>query len=133
METGIETYACPHCGQLISGRMLRGETPDEAAERLCSCSDAKLARERRRRRNESRRLINELFGEECREAWAVDPLPEGAVGILMNGAEAIIEGKIGGMTIDIPRVCKATIKKGGKGEVRVKRTQSSTIEKKEST
>lgn len=133
METGIETYACPHCGQLISGRMRQGETPEEAAERLCSCSTAQLARERRRRRNESRRLIEMLFGEECKGAWGVDPLPEEVVGILMNGAEAIIDGKIGSMSIDTPRVCKATIKKGGKGEVRAKRTQSRTIEQTEDT
>ena len=60
--------ACPYCGQAVAVDRREGETPADAAARVCDCIGARQAREDARRRENARALIEELFGESCREA-----------------------------------------------------------------
>lgn len=126
----IQACACPHCGQLVQCEVLPGELAEEAAERACDCIGARSARERTKRIEASRNLIYEIFGEGCRED-ELEPVEYDTAQMLLTAALLIIDGKIGQMTVDVPRICKATIKADGKGRVRAKRSQSRTIERTE--
>lgn len=128
----IQACACPHCGQLVQCEVRPGELAGEAAERECDCIGARSARERTKRIENSRDLIYALFGEGCRED-ELEPVEYDTAQMLLTAALLIIDWKIGQMTVDVPRICKATIKADGKGRVRAKRSQSCTIERTEGT
>lgn len=131
-QSDIQACACPHCGQLVQCEVLPGELAEEAAERACDCIGARSARERTKRIEDSRDLIYEIFGEGCRED-ELEPVEHDVAGMLLTAALLIIDGKISKATVDVPRICKATIKADGKGRVRATRSQSRTIERTEGT
>lgn len=122
--------ACPYCGQAVAVDRREGETPTDAAARVCDCIGARSARERTKRIESSRALIYEIFGESCREN-ELEPVEHDTVQMLLAAALLIIDGKISKATVDVPRICKATIKADGKGRVRATRSQSRTIERTE--
>lgn len=128
----IQACACPHCGQLVQCEVMPGELAGEAAERACDCIGARSARERTKRIEGSRALIYEIFGESCRED-ELEPVEHDTVQMLLTAALLIIDGKISKATVDVPRICKATIKADGKGRVRATSSQSRTIERTEGT
>lgn len=122
--------ACPYCGQAVAVDRREGETPADAAARTCDCIGARSARERTKRIEDSRDLIYEIFGEGCRED-ELEPVGHEIADMLLSAALLIIDGKISKATVDVPRICKATIKADGKGRVRATRSQSRTIERTE--
>lgn len=84
--------ACPYCGQAVAVDRREGETPADAAARVCDCIGARQAREDARRRENARALIEELFGERCREAYGLEPVTPDAQALLVAAADRIIEG-----------------------------------------
>lgn len=128
----IQACACPHCGQLVQCEVMPGELAEEAAERACDCIGAKVARARTKRIEDAEDLIYEIFGERCRED-ELELVEHDVAAMLLTSALLIIDGKISKATVDVPRVCKATIKADGKGRVRATRSQSRTIERTEGT
>ena len=131
-QSDIQACACPHCGQLVQCEVMPGELVGEAAERACDCIGARSARERTKRIEDSRDLIYEIFGEGCRED-ELEPVGHDTAQMLLTAALLIIDGKISKATVDVPRICKASIKADSKGRVRATRSQSRTIERTEGT
>lgn len=123
--------ACPHCGQLVACKLYPGESAEAAAERECDCAGARTARERRKRIQNSRELLHDLFGDPCGEIYGMQPVDSEVLETLKSVAVLIIDGKLGSISMDIPRAGKATIRLGRKGGICAKRSQTRAIERAE--
>lgn len=131
-EIGLRDIGCcPYCGQTVAVDRREGETPEEAAARQCECSGARLARETARRRENARMLIEQMFGEQCREAYGMEPVPPEAEGLIFAAADRIIEGSVCSAVVDVTGICKATLRADSNGSIRAKRQQGRTIERTE--
>lgn len=122
---GIGT--CRFCGQAVAVKPEAGETPDEAAVRSCDCPDARRYRLRKERVERSQEMINEMFGTGCEETYETKPIPEETIQLLKLAAVLAIDGKLTKATVQVGGICKAEIGVGGKGEIKVKRTEGRTI------
>lgn len=121
---------CPYCGQAVAVDRREGETPADAAARTCDCIGARQAREDKPREN-ARSLIEELFGESCREVYGLEPVTPEAQALLVAAADRIIEGSISSAAVAVTGICKATIRMDGNGSIRAKRQQGRVIERTE--
>lgn len=122
---------CPYCGQAVAVDRREGETPEEAAARTCDCLGARQAREDKRRRENARTLIEELFGESCREVYGLEPVTPEAQALLTAAADRIIEGSVSSAVVAVAGICKATLRMDGNGSIRAKRQQGRVIERTE--
>lgn len=122
---GIGT--CRFCGQAVAVKPEPGETPDEAALRACDCPEAKRYRLRMERVERSREMVDEMFGPGCEEEYETKPVPEETLQLLKAAAVLAIDGKLTKTTVQVGGICKAEIGTGGKGEIKVKRTEGRTI------
>lgn len=107
------------------------ETPTDAAARTCDCIGARQAREDKRRRENARSLIEELFGESCREVYGLEPVTPKAQALLVAATDRIIEGSISSAVVAVTGICKATLRMDGNGSIRAKRQQGRVIERTE--
>lgn len=123
--------ACPYCGQAVAVDRREGETPADAAARICDCIGARQAREDKRRRENARSLIEELFGESCREDYGLEPVTPEAQALLVAAADRIIEGSVASAVVAVTGICKATLRMDGNGSIRAKRQQGRVIERTE--
>lgn len=123
--------ACPYCGQAVAVDRREGETPADAAARICDCIGARQAREDKRRRENARSLIEELFGESCREVYGLEPVTPEAQALLVAAADRIIEGSVSSAVVTVTGICKATLRMDGTGSIRAKRQQGRVIERTE--
>lgn len=122
---GIGT--CRFCGQAVAVKPEPGETPDEAAVRACDCPEARRWRLRLERVERSREMVDEMFGPGCEEEYETKPVPEETLQLLKAAAVLDIDGKLTKATVQVGGICKAEIGTGGKGEIKVKRTEGRTI------
>lgn len=122
---GIGT--CRFCGQAVAVKPEPGETTEEAAVRACDCPDARRYRLRKERVERSQELVDEMFGPGCEEAYETKPVPEETLQLLKAAAVLAIDGKLTKTTVQVGGICKAEIGTGGKGEIKVKRTEGRTI------
>lgn len=120
--------ACPYCGQVVAVDRWEGETPADAAARVCDCIGARQAREDARRRENARSLIEELFGESCREVYNLKPVKPEAQALLVAAADRIIEGSVSSAVVAVTGICKAPLWVNGNGNIRAKRQQGRVIE-----
>lgn len=95
--------ACPYCGQAVAVD----------------------------RRENARSLIEELFGESCREAYGLEPVKPEAQALLVAAADRIIEGSVSSAVVAVTGICKATLRMDGFGSIRAKRQQGRVIERTE--
>lgn len=123
--------ACPYCGQAVAVDRREDETPADAAARVCDCIGARQAREDARRRENARALIEELFGERCREVYGLEPVTPEAQALLVAAADRIIEGSVSSAAVAVTGICKATLRMDGSGSIRAKRQQGRVIERTE--
>lgn len=123
--------ACPYCGQPVAVDRREGETPADAAARVCDCIGARQAREDARRRENARALIEELFGERCREVYGLEPVTPEAQALLVAAADRIIEGSVSSAAVAVTGICKATLRMDGNGSIRAKRQQGRVVERTE--
>ena len=122
---GIGT--CRFCGQAVAVKPDPGETPDEAAVRACDCQEARRYCLRMERVERSREMVDEMFGPGCEEEYETKPVPEETLQLLKAAAVLAIDGKLTKATVQVGGICKAEIGTGGKGEIKVKRTEGRTI------
>lgn len=122
---GIGT--CRFCGQAVAIQPMEGETREEAAVRACDCPDAEQYRLCMERVERSQEMIDEMFGKGCEEAYETKPVPEETLQLLKAAAVLAIDGKLTKATVQVGGICKEEIGVGGKGEIKVKRTEGRTI------
>lgn len=122
---GIGT--CRFCGQAVAVKPEPGETKEEAAVRVCDCQEARRYRLRKERVERSQKMIDEMFGKGCEEAYETKPVTEETLQLLKAAAVLAIDGKLTKTTVQVGGICKADIGVGGKGEIKVKRTEGRTI------
>ena len=68
-----------------------------------------------------------MFGPGCEEAYETKPVPEETLHLLKAAAVLAIDGKLTKATVQVGGICKAEIGVGGKGEIKVKRTEGRTM------
>lgn len=83
------------------------------------------------RRENARTLIEELFGERCREVYGLEPVTPEAQALLVAAADRIIEGSIFSAAVAVTGICKATLRADLFGSIRAKRQQGRVIERTE--
>lgn len=123
--------ACPYCGQAVAVDRREGETPTDAAARVCDCIGARRAREDALRRENARSLIEELFGDSCREVYGLEPVTPEDQALLVAAADRIIEGRVSSAVVTVMGICKATLRMDGSGSIRAQRQQGRVIERTE--
>lgn len=101
--------ACPYCGQAVAVDRREGETPADAAARVCDCIGARQAR----------------------EAYGLEPVTPETQALLVAAADRIIEGSVSSAAVAVTGICKATLRMDGNGSIRAKRQQGRVIERTE--
>lgn len=114
---------CPHCGQIVQVEPKAGETPTEAAERVCRCAGAMAARSRAEQIDKAREMIDALFGDDCYEKYGVARVGDKTLAVLSLLCVDVIDGEISGAKIQINGLCRADVSIGAKGELKLKRTE----------
>lgn len=122
---GVAT--CPFCGQLVAAVPEDEETPQEAAARVCDCYEAKKWRIRKERLEAANETLDATFGEESEERYGMKPVPEETLQLLRMLARMLVDNQIDNASIQCGDICKATLKVGGKGEIKIERSEGRKI------
>lgn len=122
---GVEV--CPFCGQLVAVERESGETPQDAAARVCTCIDAKQYRYRKKRLETANEKLENLFGEGAQELNALRPVRPEAMQLLKQLIQMLVDGQIDSAAIQCGEICKASLSLNSKGFIKVQRTEGKTF------
>lgn len=118
---------CPYCGQVISATLQDGETSTEAAIRLCDCDRARMHKRRVERLEQAKDTLHDTFGEEAAERYGLKVVPEEVMELLQTLARMLVDDKIVSVTVQCADSCKAKLAVGGKGEIKITRSEGWSI------
>lgn len=117
MGVVTKTGGCIYCGQ-IGTVEVEDNTPDEVVDKEvtinCSCTSAKVARDRKKKQAKAQENVEELFAnhsEDVRE-------------FLKAAVVLIGENMVDKISVDTGRKVKAQITKTSKGNIKVERTET---------
>lgn len=122
------TGVCRHCGQTIDlGAMYATqEEADAAAEELCECPAATVARRKRAQVEAAKEKVRQLFGDGADELGFRSLAGDGAVDLLERTVELIALGPISSATFNVRGQCKAKLTVSTKGKIKVSRSEVSS-------
>ena len=118
---------CPYCGQVISATLQDGETSAEAAIRLCNCAHALRHKRRVERLEQAKDTLYDTFGEEAAEKYGLKAVSEEVMDLLQTLARMLVDDKIVSVTVQCADSCKAKLAVGGKGEIKITRSEGWSI------
>lgn len=124
-EPAVTAGVCKHCGQMIElgGGYATQEDADAAAEELCDCPTASIARRKRAQVEAAKGKVRQLFGEGAEELGFRPLAGEGAVDLLERAVELIALGPISSATFNVRGQCKAKLTVSTKGKIKVSRSE----------
>lgn len=111
---------CKFCGQITALEVPTDWTEEmcnELETELCECVEAQRYSRKKKKKEKASEAIEEQFGEK-----AENKVEEKVVGLLIDIADAVIEGKINSGVLDIGNGIKSKIATTAKGFVKVERT-----------
>lgn len=126
MAVGIMAE-CPYCGQVISATLQDGETSTEAAIRLCDCVSARMHKRRMERLEQAKDTLQDTFGEEADEKYGLKAVSEEVMDLLQTLTRMLVDDKIVSVTVQCADNCKAKLAVGGKGEIKITRSEGWSI------
>lgn len=121
----ITTGVCRHCGQIqdLGGEYGTQEEANAAAEELCDCTTATIARRKRAQVEAAKEKVRQLFGEGAEELGFRPLAGDGAVDLLERAVELIALGPISSATFNVRGQCKAKLTVSTKGKIKVSRSE----------
>jgi len=111
----IQTGACRFCGQIYqfeTDGAASEEQLDKWAEEKCDCLEARIANNKTRRCLEAEEALKQILGDKYEEY-------EEAAGIVVLGAELILQDKATKVMVDTGEGTKLSISINAKGVVKV--------------
>lgn len=122
-SSDIQTGACHYCGQIYQfetdGRATE-EQLDRWAEEKCDCTAAKIEQKKRKKAEQAKEKICQLFHEGYPEVAS----------LLISGVDMLIEGKAVKVTVDTGVGAKLAITINSKGNIKaeIAKTAKSSVE-----
>lgn len=118
LETSeIQTGACHYCGQIYQfetdGRAAEAHLDAWAAEK-CDCIDARIERRKRKKADQAKKKIEELFGENFQDERE----------LLYKAIDLMVQDKIVKTTVDIGNGTKMSVGMNAKGSIKTEITQT---------
>lgn len=122
--------SCPYCGQVCETGIEfdNVERANAYAARHCRCDGAIRARAIEERKMDARDSIDELFGESCAEAHDFEPVESEVLDLLKTVADALIDDRIIGVSLDSVSFGKCKMKLGKDGYAVITRSETKSCQ-----
>lgn len=122
-SSDMQQGSCKYCRQIHQfetiGLSKEADLDDWATER-CDCAEAQYHTQKKKSLEGAKENITKFF----------DKVPisgEVTIAILNMAADAMYEGKIDSLSLDIGNGCKGKISQNSKGKIKVERTDTRTV------